>query len=93
MVNWVRTYRASTFPEDTTLELNETAHLIRNKSVTETKKKKKKKKHISFLLSILQFKREVLDFPSGPVVKNPSPKAGDMGFIPGPGGSHMPRGN
>lgn len=43
MVNWVRTYRASTFPEDTTLELNETAHLIRNKSVTETKKKKKKR--------------------------------------------------
>ena len=46
LVNWVRTYRASTFPEDTTLELNETAHLIRNKGVTETKKKKKKKTHL-----------------------------------------------
>ena len=33
------------------------------------------------------------DFPGGPVVKNSPAKAGDMGSIPGPGRSHMPRGN
>ena len=32
-------------------------------------------------------------FPSGSVVKNPPANAGDMGSTPGPGGSHMPRGN
>ena len=60
----------------------ETAHLVRDKGVTDIQKK-----HVSFLLSILQFERDVLDFPSGPVVKNPPAKAGDMGSIPGPGGS------
>ena len=30
------------------------------------------------------------DFPGGPVVKNPSANAGDMGLIPGPGRFHMP---
>ena len=29
------------------------------------------------------------DFPGGTVVKNPPANAGDMGLIPGPGGSHM----
>ena len=29
-------------------------------------------------------------FPGGPVVKNPSANAEDMGSIPGTGGSHMP---
>ena len=33
------------------------------------------------------------DFPHGPMVKNPSANAGDMGLIPGPGRSHMPRSN
>ena len=33
------------------------------------------------------------DFPSGTVVKNPPANAGDMGSIPGPGTSHMPRNN
>ena len=33
------------------------------------------------------------DFPGGPVVKNPSASAGDMGSIPGPGRSHIPWGN
>ena len=28
-------------------------------------------------------------FPGGPVVKNPSASAGDMGLIPGPRRSHM----
>ena len=32
-------------------------------------------------------------FPSGPVVKNPSANAEDMGSSPGPGRSHMPKGN
>ena len=30
-------------------------------------------------------------FPGGTVVKNPPANAGDMGSIPGPGRSHMPR--
>ena len=33
------------------------------------------------------------DFPGGAVVKNPPANAGDMGSIPGPGGSHMPQSN
>ena len=33
------------------------------------------------------------DFPHGPMVKNPSANAGDMGLIPGPGRSHMPWSN
>ena len=33
------------------------------------------------------------EFPGGAVVKNPPANAGDMGSIPGPGGSHMPRSN
>ena len=32
-------------------------------------------------------------FPGGTVVKNPPANAGDMGSIPGPGRSHMPRSN
>ena len=34
-----------------------------------------------------------LGFPGGPVVKNPPCNARDPGSIPGPGRSHMPRGN
>ena len=30
-------------------------------------------------------------FPDGPVGKNPPASAGDMGWISGPGRSHMPR--
>ena len=33
------------------------------------------------------------DFPGVAVVKNPPANAGDMGSIPGPGRSHMPRSN
>ena len=33
------------------------------------------------------------DFPGGAVVRNPPANAGDMGSIPGPGGSHMPWSN
>ena len=36
---------------------------------------------------------KVLDFPGGPVVKNPPASAEDMGSIPGPGRFHMPQGN
>ena len=32
-------------------------------------------------------------FPGGSVVKNPAANAGDTGSVPGPGRSHMPRGN
>ena len=32
------------------------------------------------------------DFPGGPVVGNAPANAGNTGFIPGLGGSHMPRG-
>ena len=34
-----------------------------------------------------------LDFPGGPVVKNPLASAGDTGSIPGPGRFHMPQNN
>ena len=33
------------------------------------------------------------DFLGGTVVKNPPAKVGDMGSVPGPGRSYMPRGN
>ena len=33
------------------------------------------------------------DFPGSPMVKNPPANAEDMGFIPGSGRFHMPRGN
>ena len=33
----------------------------------------------------------LVDFPGGPVVKNPFTNAGDSGSIPGPGRFHMPR--
>ena len=36
---------------------------------------------------------EIQGFPGGSVVKNPPANAGDMGSIPGPGGSHMPQSN
>ena len=32
-----------------------------------------------------------LDFPDGPVVKDPPAKAADMGLTPGPGGFHVPQ--
>ena len=35
----------------------------------------------------------ILGFPGGTEVKNPPANAGDMGSIPGPGRSHMPRSN
>ena len=34
-----------------------------------------------------------MDFPGGAVVKNLPANAGDTGLSPGPGRSHMPRGN
>ena len=34
-----------------------------------------------------------MDFPGGPVVKNPPANAGDTGSIPGVTRSHMPWGN
>ena len=34
----------------------------------------------------------VLDFPGGPVIKNPPANAGDIGSIPCLGRSHMPQG-
>ena len=34
-----------------------------------------------------------MDFPAGPVVKNPPANAGDMGSTSGPGRSHMSQGN
>ena len=33
------------------------------------------------------------DFPGDTVVKSPPANAGEAGSIPGPGRSHMPRGN
>ena len=45
------------------------------------------------LMSSLQEVALSRDFPSGPVVKNVPVNAGDTGLIPGPGRSHIPRGN
>ena len=36
-------------------------------------------------------KKSIQDFPRGSVVKNPPANAGDMGLIPGQGGSHVLR--
>ena len=38
-------------------------------------------------------KKAALDFPGRAVVKNPPANAGEMGSIPGPGRSHVPRSN
>ena len=38
-------------------------------------------------------KRNHLDFPGGPAVKNPPANVGDTGSIPGPGRFFMPWGN
>ena len=38
-------------------------------------------------------KKSDLDFPGGPVVKNPPANAGNMGMIPGSGRFHMLEGN
>ena len=40
-----------------------------------------------------KFKVKGWGFPGGSVVKNSPTNAGNMGLIPGPGGSHMPRSN
>ena len=42
-------------------------------------------------MELLLLKEYILDFPGGPVVKNPPANAGDMNLIPGPGRSHMLR--
>ena len=43
---------------------------------------------------ISMFKKQAdRDFPGGAVIKNPPADAGDTGSFPGPGRSHMPRGN
>ena len=34
-----------------------------------------------------------MDFPGGPVVKNPPANAGDLGSVPGLGRFHMPQGS
>ena len=45
------------------------------------------------LLNEVNIKKRSQGFPSGAVVKNPPANAGDMGSIPGPERSHMPRSN
>ena len=55
-------------------------------------------RHILIKLSKITYKEKILKaaregFPSGAVVKNPPAKAGDTGFSPGLGRSHMPRSN
>ena len=42
---------------------------------------------------ITQFKTDYEGFPGGAAVKNPPANAGDTGWIPGPGRSHMPWSN
>ena len=45
------------------------------------------------LNSLQEPKMSALGFPGGAVVKNPPANAGDMGWSPGPGRSHMLRNN
>ena len=42
---------------------------------------------------VILHQKKLLGFPGGAAVKNPPANAGDMGSIPGPGRSHMPRSN
>ena len=70
------------------------------KKKKERKKERKKKKETGYSLEQLassfhqvRIIRKGLDFPEGPVVKNPPANAEDMGSIPGPGRCHMPSGN
>ena len=42
---------------------------------------------------VVYYKKLLLGFPGGTVVKNPPAIAGDMRSSPGPGRSHMPRSN
>ena len=44
-------------------------------------------------LATCHFKNVMWDFPGGAAVKNLPAIAGDMGSIPCPGRSHMPRSN
>ena len=44
-------------------------------------------------MCMLNFLRNYGDFPGGAVVKNPPANAGDTGWSPGLGRSHMPRSN
>jgi len=64
------------------------------------KRKKERKKETGYSLEQLassfhqvRIIRKSLDFPEGPLVKNPPANAEDMGSIPGPGRFHMPSGN
>ena len=46
-----------------------------------------------YKILVVIFFRYFQGFPGGSMVKNSPPNAGDMGLIPGQGGSHMLRGN
>ena len=45
------------------------------------------------LTVVIKIKNSLSGFPGGSVVKNSPANAGDMGLIPGLGGSHMPQSN
>ena len=45
------------------------------------------------ILFLNRFFLKLVNFPGGPVVKNPAANAEDMGSIPGLGGLHMPLSN
>jgi len=42
---------------------------------------------------LVPLRKRPQDFPGGVMDKNTPANAGDMGSIPGPGRSHIPRGN
>ena len=58
-----------------------------------SKKKKTKKKPGSWAIQTKDKNIKSKGFPSGSVVKNPPASAEDIGSIPDPGRSHMPRSN
>ena len=43
--------------------------------------------------AISGLRKTTVDFPGGPVVKNPPANAGDRALVPGSGRFHMPWGN
>ena len=44
-------------------------------------------------MGLVPLRKRLQDFPGGVADKNLPANAGDMGSIPGPGRSHIPRGN
>ena len=60
-------------------------------TIRKLSQKSKQEKMVAQTRVVIEKKER--DFPGGAVVKNLPANAGDMGLIPGPGRSHVPRSN